>query len=84
MALAASQVPRWDRAQPQELASACQALEEQECPAAAYQGTGYQTSRLYQLLGAWWRNIGHVVGIRLPVIRWSAVFWNRIKLWELR
>jgi hypothetical protein len=45
---------------------------------------GYQTSRLSQLLGAWWRYIGYVVGFRLPVIRWGAVFRNGIKLWELR
>jgi hypothetical protein len=35
-------------------------------------------------LGARQRNIGYVVGFRLPMIRWEAIFWNRIKLWELR
>jgi hypothetical protein len=45
---------------------------------------GYQTSRLFQLLSTWRRYEGYVVGFRLPVIRWGAVFWNRIKLWELR
>ncbi len=43
----AGQAPRWDQAPPQGLASASQAVEAQECPAAAYRGRGCQTWCFY-------------------------------------
>ncbi len=36
------------------------------------------------LLSSWRRHVGHVIGLRIPVVRWGAVFRNGIKLWKLR
>jgi hypothetical protein len=83
-AQAVGQAPRWDQALPPELASGYQDPEERECPAGVYRDKECRTWQFSPSLSTWRRNIGHVVGLRLPMIRWGAVFWNRIKLWEFR